>query len=387
MNHYSPLRTIAFIVLVGLSLSAAAFDDFPSKAPFHVAPGLFRPGDDNFGLKKAPGQHVILYRATDDSYKFCHHPNLVVFRDKLHCMWSNGIVGEDLSGQRILFSKSSDGLTWTEPIVLTDHQQGKGICVAAGFHVFEDTLVAYYTVSGGTNFHPDTALLARTSRDGQSWNEPLEVTGGFFIAGPRRLPSGRLLLAGDHVGSRRKTERMRLLYTDQPNGLGGWVETHVDLRDMKVFGYTEPAPFLRKDGTIVMPFRNYSGNLFASVSTDQGRTWSVPVQTSFPDSTARFATGMLGDGTVYLINNPLAKHLDRSLLTIALSRDGVTFDRAMLVRGEPTRRRYEGQSKLDGWQYPNAVVWKGHLYIVYSINKEDVGATRIALDDLSSSGS
>ena len=73
----------------------------------------------------------------------------------------------------------------------------------------------------------------------------------------------------------------------------------------------------------------------------------------------------------------------RNPLTIALSRDGITFDRAYLVRGEPTSMRWEGLHKLDGWQYPSALAWKGRLYIVYSINKEDVGVTRIALDKLS----
>ena len=44
--------------------------------------------------------------------------------------------------------------------------------------------------------------------------------------------------------------------------------------------------------------------------------------------------------------------------------------------------RFEGTSKLDGWQYPHAVVWKETLYVAYTINKEDVGLTRIALDGL-----
>jgi hypothetical protein len=44
--------------------------------------------------------------------------------------------------------------------------------------------------------------------------------------------------------------------------------------------------------------------------------------------------------------------------------------------------RFKGINKLDGWQYPAAVVWKDHLYVAYSVNKEDVGVTRIALRDL-----
>ncbi len=79
----------------------------------------------------------------------------------------------------------------------------------------------------------------------------------------------------------------------------------------------------------------------------------------------------------------MAEQFDRSLLTIALSRDGRVFDRAYVIRGEPTMRRYDGQHKLNGWQYPHAVVWKDTLYVAYSINKEDIGLTHIALTDLS----
>jgi hypothetical protein len=140
-----------------------------------------------------------------------------------------------------------------------------------------------------------------------------------------------------------------------------------------------------------MLFRTRSGHLrlYASVSHDRGRTWTPPLETNFPDATARSFAGNLPDGTAFLISNPSttpsATHPSigrRTPLTIALSGDGITFDRAHIVRGEPTRMRFQGKSKLDGWQYPSALTWRGWLYIAYSINKEDVGVTRVRLKDL-----
>ena len=133
---------------------------------------------------------------------------------------------------------------------------------------------------------------------------------------------------------------------------------------------------------IVCPFRNQSGFLYASVSRDNGETWSVPRQTNFPDSMARMNTGRLPDGRFYLINNPGPGRANRGLLTIALSEDGKLFDRAWIVRGEPTTQRFAGKGKRDGWQYPSSVVWKDSLFIAYSVNKEDVMLTRISLDAL-----
>ncbi len=377
----SRLTTLCLCLMCGL----AAFGDDVSavaESPFRVSDGLFDSARSDLGLAPVRGEQTMLYRAAEDGYKFCHHPNAVEFGDQLLVMWSTGHVDEDAAGQRIVFSNSSDGRHWSEPAVLAEPSSGS-VLVAAGFLVADDRLVAFYTTTPGGNFDAKTALFARTSADGQTWGEPHRITSGFFIAAPRRLPSGRLILAGEHVGDRRSTARMRLLYTDQPDGLGGWREASIGPTDLKVFGYTEPSPFLREDGTLVMAFRNYSGSLYASESSDEGATWTTPEPTGFPDSTARFATGRLPDGTTYLINNPMPESFDRSVLAIALSRDGVTFDRALSLRGEPTNGRFDGRSKLDGWQYPDAIVWQEHLYVFYSINKEDVGVTRIALADLS----
>ena len=63
--------------------------------PVRVVEGLFdRSISGTLGLPQIPGQHALLYRATDDGYKFCHHPNIVLYKNRLAVMWSNGIVGE-----------------------------------------------------------------------------------------------------------------------------------------------------------------------------------------------------------------------------------------------------------------------------------------------------
>ncbi len=348
-----------------------------------MRPDLFDRESPTLGLKLLNSQHRLLFHATQDSYQYCHHPNLVVFRDKLYCMWSNGIIEEDLPGQRILYCHTEDGSNWTKPTELTNHKQGKGVCVSAGFRVSGNTLIAFYTATDGHNFGQSTALMARTSTDGQTWSEPRRIISGFFIEGPRQLPGGRLLLSGEHVGSQRETKRMKLLYTDQSDGLGGWQESRIEINDLAVFAYTEPSFFSRPDGALVMSFRNRSGFLYASQSTDQGQTWSTPSQTNFWDCRSRFSAGNLPGGGVFLINNPGPHH--RRYLTISLSDDGETFDRARMIFGKRIRHRYGGRTKSLGWQYPNALVWKGYLHVVYSINKEDLGASRISLADLKGS--
>ncbi len=370
-----------FIFFLGLACWLALLPTAVVAAPpFQSSPNLFDRESHTLGLKRLDSQHRMLFRATEDSYQYCHHPNLVVFREKLFCMWSNGVIEEDMPGQRILYCHSEDGSNWTTPTELTNYKQGKGVCVSAGFHVSGKTLIAFYTATEGENFHETTALMARTSTDGNAWSDPRRIVSGFFIEGPRQLSSGRLLLSGEHVGPPRETKRMKLLYTDQPDGLSGWQEARIELQDVAVFQYTEPTWFSRTDGTLVMGFRNRSGYLYASESTDQGQSWSMPTQTNFPDCRSRFSAGNLPGGGAFLVSNPGPHH--RRYLTIALSDDGKTFDRALMIFGKRIRHRYGGRTKSLGWQYPNTALWKDHLYVAYSINKEDLGVSRIAIEDL-----
>ena len=186
------------------------------------------------------------------------------------------------------------------------------------------------------------------------------------------------------MGAGRKNKRMRLLYTDQADGLAGWQEAKIAMKNFKVFAYTEPSFFQQDENTLVMSFRNRSGFLFASTSSDFGESWSTPVKTNFRDTRARFSAGNLPDGTAFIINNPGPHH--RRFLTIALSRDHKTFDRAFLIYGKRTRTRYRGRGKSLGWQYPNVLFWKDQLFVTYSINKEDLGISRIALKNLTPPG-
>ena len=350
---------------------------------FRIAEGLFDATQPKtLGLKTIRGETTLLYKATKDTYRFCHHPNLIVFGDRLYCMWSNGKIGEDEPGQRILYAGSDDGLKWSKPVELAVDPRSRGACVASGFIQHDGRLIAFFTVTGGTNFHPGTALWAKTSRDATSWSDPQRITSGFFIEAPDRLPNGHLLLFGEFVDPHRTTKRARILVTREPDGLSGWTEAKLHVPDVRTFGYTEPSPWLRTDGTIVTPLRNYSGFLYSSISQDRGVTWSTPVKTSFPDSTARSSTGRLPDGSIFLINNPGPGRGNRALLTIALSRDGVLFDRAFVIHNKSTKKQFDGRHKADGWQYPNAIVHGKHLFVAYSINKEDVGLKRIALSDL-----
>jgi hypothetical protein len=109
---------------------------------------------------------------------------------------------------------------------------------------------------------------------------------------------------------------------------------------------------------------------YVSFSFDDGKSWTTPTRTSFPDACARSNAGRLPDGQVYVINNILPispKQGGRSLLAISLSRDGLLFDRVVALRFVAPQQRYEGRSKSIGYAYPHSVVVGENLWVLYKI--------------------
>ena len=81
----------------------------------------------------------------------------------------------------------------------------------------------------------------------------------------------------------------------------------------------EPYWWLLPDNNLVALFRDNrrSGFLYRAFSTDNGRTWSRPTQTDFPDATSKFCGTYLPDGRYVLVSN--ANPAGRDPLTIAVS--------------------------------------------------------------------
>lgn len=158
---------------------------------------------------------------------------------------------------------------------------------------------------------------------------------------------------------------------------GTWVRLY---RDAGLIDVNIPAQGPKVDLEESKSRRNY-----ASYSYDNCTTWSVPSRTSFPDACAKSNAGKLPDGQEYVINNVLplsTKDGGRSLLAISLSSDGLNFDRVAVIRFIAPKMRYSGRAKSVGFQYPHSIVVENDLWVIYSVNKEDIQVTRIPLSEL-----
>jgi len=65
-----------------------------------------------------------------------------------------------------------------------------------------------------------------------------------------------------------------------------------------------------------------------------------------------------------------------------LSKDGLNFDRMVVLRFLAPDQRYQGRSKSVGNGYPHSAIVDDNLWVIYSVNKEDIEIARIALSKL-----
>ncbi len=141
--------------------------------------------------------------------------------------------------------------------------------------------------------------------------------------------------------------------------------------------------FHRKDGKVVGLWKE----AWAALSDDEGKTWSKPVViSSKPEGTAKEWGQRLDNGRYALVYNPSGTD-ERLPLAILTSDDGITFTNLRVVHGDIPPLRFAGRFKDIGAQYVRGIA-EGNgnppgddLWVVYSVNKEDLWISKIPPED------
>jgi hypothetical protein len=216
--------------------------------------------------------------------------------------------------------------------------------------------------------------------------------------GPRALTNCGFLASGHD-----RTMRQLVVIRGGESSLDSWERSLVPMPEDGHF-LSEPNWWQDERGILHLLIRDESGSqrLYYTRSEDGGKTFARPVRTEIPDARARISTGRLKDGRLYLSGNsgmiPELEHDgeyilkegfgSRIPLTLAVGSDDGVFVKVYSVRGDATRPRWisseinNGYGLAYGYQYPNACEHEGYLYIIHSVNKEDIMVARVAVADL-----
>ena len=345
-------------------------------------------------LSKLKIERSMIY-APDTNWLYNHHPFITHFKNNLIAIWSDGMKDEDQPGQRVLVSSSQDFFHWSTPKVLAVpglYNDTLNVLTAAGFHQFNDTLVAYF---GEYSLHKtNTRLWAVTSSDGVRWSKPLNM----HIPvnpnlGPKATSTGRLIISGN----------FSFPYTDDYHGLSGWTMT--GLYADSLYKEDNPATFYKPaehmnypplcegsffetdDHILHMLLRvtgkGWKGFLWCTESNDDGIHWSRPAQVNFSDNDSKFYFGRLPDNRFYYVGIPDSiHHYSRTPLILSISIDGKHFNKNYIIANEKYKLRQDGLWKGGQYGYPYAIIYKDFMYVIVSRQKESIEALRFNLDQL-----
>jgi hypothetical protein len=407
----NPYRTfVAFFVLVGLvplsgaepkagkkpavtptptNLNIAA--PHPAKNPGSrlMLAGPWVPADphtiDFEKLPRIPVEHIVVsdVRAQKGVNQ---HNYLIHHAGRFWAMWSDGPEIEDRVGQIVKYSTSADGLKWDAPKAMTGNPRGFGPdspiyntrkaegfrYISRGFWVREGQLLALVSLDEAAGFFgPSLELRAfRWNASGGNWDD-IGVVQDNAINNfpPQKLPSGEWSM----------TRRMHDYNQTGVQFLIGGVAALDKWISVPVVGGAggeltlkaeEPIWYALPDRNLAALFRDNSGSkfLYRAFSTDNGRTWSTPAKTDFPDARSKLHAIRLKDGRYALVSN--SNPLKRDPLTIALSDDGLVYTKLFYLVG--------GRA-VD---YPHMMEHEGFLYIAHSGGKRSVEIQRVRLTDL-----
>ncbi len=379
------------IILFIFVATLFSFSSADTPAPFSTQQNLFDSTQPTtLGLTKPTSiNHIQVFKAIENKAQYNHGAVLFPFKGKLYIQWQSSKQDEDAAETKILFSVSNTGTQWRKAKTLVAARKN-ALITNGGWWSDGKTLIAYINV-WPANIEPKGGYVEYiSSKDGEHWTKPKRLlnAAGNFVEGIieqdlKPLASGRILTTV-HI---QPGLIAKPYYTDDPLGISGWTQGEMQNLEHQrgMSRELEPSWFLNRQGKIIMVFRDQESSfkVLAAESEDNGKTWTKPVITNMPDARAKQSAGNLQNGHAFLVNNPSGSK-QRTPLVLTLSQDGYLFDKAYLLKAENELppMKYEGKYKRIGFSYPKSIVWINHLWVSYSVNKEDIEVTSVAVENL-----
>ena len=342
------------------------------------------PHDIDFDrLPRIPSKHAVVSDVlAAGGHRVNQHNYLVHHLGRFWAMWSDGpgesrgygkVPGHDRADQHVSFATSPDGLKWSAIGNLTGAPDKGYGWIARGFWIRDGKLLALascYEAPGyagpGLSLHAFELAADEPAR----WRH----LGVVFDDALNNFPPARLP-GGEWMMSRRDGRQNVHFLVGGTNAFNQWTSYEAVGYNDSEFKAEEPYWWVLPDKrSIVALFRDNrsSGFLYRAFSLDQGRTWTRPVRTNFPDAKSKFSGVRLPDGRFVLVSNPNPKRRDP--LTLAVSDDGLVFSSmGYLVGGRHV-------------DYPHVIEHEGALFVAFATAKSTVEVLKIRVADLPALG-
>lgn len=358
---------------------------------------------DYAALPTLKGQHAVINAAalgpharTPDKVDMLDlrlnlHNYLAYHDDKFWCIWSDGPKVEDWPTQEVRYSTSEDGLTWAPARSVTGTPKAPFAYIARGLWIRNGELLAlaaHYRGKGAFGAQEQKQLRLVAFRYDQA-SDQWRPAGTLYENAINNFPPQRLP-GGDWILTRRDSRFNVTVLIGGRKSLDDWQAFPVvRVGEVKKFRPDEPIFWPLPGGELNALFRDNGGSmrLFHATSRDEGRTWTTPGLTNFPNATSKLYSLQTSRGYRVLILNANPK-IGRREIHLAVSRDGRTFTRLARLDVPSPPSIPEGVARITkkfsagiaSLQYPHVIEHGEKLLIALSRGKVQTEVFHVSLD-------
>ena len=265
----------------------------------------------------------------------CHATTIEEARDRsLVAAWFAG-EAEGKPDVSIWSARQVDG-KWSAPVKVADGVQADGIRFPCWnpvlFQPKQGPLQLYYKV--GPNPVEWWGMLRLSEDNGKTWGPARRLPDG--ILGPIKNKPVQLkdgtILSGSSAEGLKVGPTWQIHFERSRDNGATWEKIAVE-QGQGAPASIQPSLLFLRDGGLMAVGRTKNAKVFSTVSNDQGSTWSKVELTDLPNPNSGTDAVTLQDGRHLLIYNHTTK--GRSPLNLAISKDGITWEAALVLEDEP----------------------------------------------------
>ena len=303
----------------------------------------------------------FIYKKGDVPFPSCHASTIEETEDGLIASWFGG-TAERNPDVGIWASRFSGG-KWTIPVEVADGVQHKDLRYPSWNPVLFNAgteIKLFYKV--GPNCSDWWGEVMSSTDNGKTWSNPTRLPEGIW--GPIKnkpvlLNNGDLLCP-----SSTELDGWRV-HMERTSDMGKTWERTGALNG-KEHGDIQLTVLIHQDGKLQILNRSRGKMILSSWSSDNGRTWSKFEESQLPNNNSGIDAVTLKDGRHILIYNhikPTKTWGDRNILNMAISKDGINWEAAVLLENDP-------DSDAE-YSYPAVIQSSdGMVHITYTWNRE-----------------
>lgn len=304
----------------------------------------------------------------------CHASTILELPDgELLCAFFGG-TAERHPDVEIWLSRKAPGGEWSKPVSVADGVQSADLRYPTWNPVlFQNDggpVMLFYKV--GPSPRQWWGMVKTSADGGHTWSAARRLGDG--LIGPVKNKPIRLSDGAIVAGSSTEDNGWRIHFERSTDGGRTW-QLIGPIDNGTTGGGIQPALLTYPDGRLQALCRNRTnddaGRILETWSLDGGRTWSPLEKTVLPNNNSGLDAVMLPDGRQLLVYNhstctqPGMGHKGRGVLNVALSRDGIRWEAALVLDhiDEPEKQ----------FSYPAVIQSRdGRVHIVYTWHRERI---------------